>query len=74
VPVGILTDLAGNPRFADSPDAPEVGSGTPPVVDMGAYEFQPVAVPRVCLGDLNGTGTVNGLDLAILLGAWGLCP
>jgi V8-like Glu-specific endopeptidase len=24
-----------------------------------------------CIGDLNGDGTVNGADLAILLGAWG---
>jgi Dockerin type I domain len=25
------------------------------------------------LGDLNGDGVVNGLDLALLLGAWGVC-
>jgi predicted outer membrane repeat protein len=71
VPAGILTDLAGNPRFADSPDAPDLGSGTPRLVDMGCYEFQPVAA---CPTDLNGSGSVNGFDLAILLGAWGVCP
>lgn len=32
-----LTDLAGGPRRFDDP-APDTGSGTPPLVDMGAYE------------------------------------
>jgi hypothetical protein len=27
-----------------------------------------------CLGDLDASGTVDGADLAILLGAWGACP
>jgi hypothetical protein len=27
-----------------------------------------------CPGDLNGNGTVDSADLAILLGAWGACP
>ncbi|MHC4976563.1 MAG: hypothetical protein ACYTF7_08150, partial [Planctomycetota bacterium] len=27
-----------------------------------------------CVPDLNGDGLVDGLDLGILLGAWGLCP
>ena len=38
-------------------------------VDMGAYEVQPPTVSS----DLNGDGIVNGIDLAILLGQWGLC-
>jgi hypothetical protein len=38
VPPGITTDLAGNPRFVDLPSVPDTGSGTPPIVDMGAYE------------------------------------
>jgi parallel beta-helix repeat protein len=33
VPPGITTDLDGNPRF----------NGTPPIVDMGAYESSPLA-------------------------------
>ncbi len=32
------TDLAGGPRFVDIPAAPDTGLGTPPLVDMGAYE------------------------------------
>jgi hypothetical protein len=38
VPPGITTDLAGNPRFMDVSSVPDTGNGTPPIVDMGAYE------------------------------------
>ena len=38
VPDGITTDLDGLPRFVDDPDVPDTGNGTPPIVDMGAYE------------------------------------
>jgi len=37
---GVTTDLDGNPRFVDIPTVPDTGSGTPPIVDMGAYEAQ----------------------------------
>ena len=40
VPAGTSTDLGGNPRFVDQPFTPDTGNGIPPVVDMGAYEFQ----------------------------------
>jgi hypothetical protein len=46
VPAGISTDLDGGPRFYDHPRA-DTGNGTPPIVDMGAYETAdtpPVAV------------------------------
>ena len=39
VPAGIITDLDGKPRFSDDPDTADTGNGTPPIVDMGAYEF-----------------------------------
>ncbi|MCA9872219.1 MAG: DUF11 domain-containing protein [Anaerolineales bacterium] len=38
VPVGIVTDLDGRSRFIDVPFLPDSGSGTRPLVDMGAYE------------------------------------
>ena len=38
VPPGVTTDLAGNPRFLDVATVPDTGAGTPPIVDMGAYE------------------------------------
>jgi len=34
-------DFDGQPRFADIPSAPNTGSGTPPLVDLGAWERQP---------------------------------
>jgi hypothetical protein len=33
-------DLDDNPRFVDDPDTDDTGNGMPPIVDMGAYEFQ----------------------------------
>jgi hypothetical protein len=62
VPLGVMTDLDGNPRFVDG-DCD--GSAT---VDMGAYEFQGKT------GDLNCDGVVDGADLLILLSDWGECP
>ncbi len=40
VPVGITTDLGGEPRFVDDAGVADTGAGTPPIVDMGAYERQ----------------------------------
>jgi hypothetical protein len=40
VPAGINTDLDGNPRFVDFPGVLTTGHGSPPFVDMGAYEAQ----------------------------------
>jgi len=37
VPLGVTTDLAGASRFVNHPLA-DTGHGTPPIVDMGAYE------------------------------------
>ncbi len=38
--VAPATDIEGNPRNDDDPETPNTGAGTPPCVDMGAYEFQ----------------------------------
>ncbi len=27
-----------------------------------------------CIGNLNNDGAVDGIDLGVLLGAWGMCP
>jgi hypothetical protein len=73
VPEDIMTDLDGNPRFVDDPDTPDCWQapgtcGYPPVVDMGAYEFQ-----ILCPWDLNGNGFVWFFDLLSLLFSWGPC-
>lgn len=75
VPKGITTDLDGNPRFVDDPMSDdcwqEPGTcGDPPIVDMGAYEFQPV----ICPWDLDGNGSVGASDLLSLLAQWGTDP
>jgi parallel beta-helix repeat protein len=41
VPNGVKHDLAGNPRFTDDPDTPDTGTGSGPIVDMGAFEYLP---------------------------------
>ena len=63
-------DLDGNPRSVDDPDTRDTGNGDPPVVDMGAYEFQ----VSVCPWDLDGDDTVGILDLLALLAVWGTDP
>jgi hypothetical protein len=67
VPPAVTTDLDGNPRFVDDPDTADTGYGDPPIVDMGAYEFQ----IETCPADFNGDGDVDTTDLLYLLGAWG---
>jgi hypothetical protein len=52
-------DLDGWLRFIDDPNTPDTGSGDPPVVDMGAFEFRGGLRP----GDLNCDGTVDFGDI-----------
>ena len=66
VPAGFTTDLDGRPRFVDDPATPDTGNGDPPIVDMGAYEFQ-----AGCPADLNNDGVINLADLGILLADFG---
>jgi hypothetical protein len=56
-------DFDGHPRFVDDPCTTDTGSGTPPIVDMGADEFP-------YLGDLNFSGCVNFEDFAIFAPRW----
>jgi hypothetical protein len=64
VPVGIDTDLDGNPRFLEIPETPDTGNGTLPIVDMGAYEslgggcLAVISQEVVCHAD-GATFTVN---------------
>lgn len=53
------SDYTGNQRFADDPDTTDTGAGAAPIVDAGAFEFQPAAS---CLADL--APPVGVLDLA----------
>ncbi|MEE8155433.1 MAG: choice-of-anchor Q domain-containing protein, partial [Phycisphaerales bacterium] len=59
VPDGITTDLDGLPRFVDDPDVDDTGNGTPPIVDMGAYEGgNPFSDPTAVEDDLDQNETV----------------
>ena len=70
VPKDVTTDLDGNPRFVDDPDTPDSGNGTPPIVDMGAYEAQGALLcPWDCGGDDDGNTGIT--DFLALLAQWG---
>jgi len=56
VPAEILYDIKGDPRFWDNPEAPDSGSGSPPIVDMGANEFFDDD------GDLDDDGVPDTID------------
>ena len=61
----IAIDLHGMPRFYDDPATPNTGSGEPPVVDMGAYEY--VLMAPAGSADLDGDGDVDVDDFALFL-------
>ena len=64
-------DLAWAARFLDdagTPDRGDAGDTGLPVTDLGAYEFQ----GQTCFGDLTGDFQINLVDLAQLLGHYGL--
>ena len=76
--VGLGVDRDGKPRLVDDPDTTAIGV---PVMggialDMGAYEYQPLAddTAESCPGDLTGDGAVDVQDLVQLVLAWGICP
>ncbi|MCP4248605.1 MAG: hypothetical protein GY778_16280 [bacterium] len=56
VPLEVLTDLDGAPRFADDAATADTGSGTPPIVDLGPYEY------GALFGDFDGDGDVDEVD------------
>jgi len=58
---GVATDLAGNGRFKDIPSKPNTGSGTSPIVDMGAYE---ATWSQVMCVDANAVGPEDGAGWA----------
>jgi hypothetical protein len=64
-------DLAGRLRFVDDLLTPDTGSGGPPTVDMGAYEY-------ACTGNLDSYADITLPDFALFSLQWmatdcGLC-
>jgi parallel beta-helix repeat protein len=68
VPKDITTDLDGRPRFVDDPDTVDTGNGDPPIVDMGAYEYQ-THCPWDC--GVPADGQVSVIDFLAMLSQWG---
>jgi parallel beta helix pectate lyase-like protein/flagellar hook capping protein FlgD len=63
---GITTDQGGSPRKFDDTNVPNTGSGTAPIVDMGAFERQAASV-SVTIHVPGDAATIQaGIDLAQL--------
>jgi reprolysin-like metallo-peptidase family M12B len=60
-------DLEWNERFVDDPDTTDTGTGTSPIVDAGAFEYQPGVS---CAADFNGDGLLDFFDVSSFLGAF----
>jgi hypothetical protein len=66
-------DNAGGPRFLDEPSVPDTGVGSPPIVDLGAFERGQPFVP--CDADFNKDGTVDFFDYLDFVAAFDAgCP
>jgi len=62
VPGTITTDIDGLPRFYDDVHTVDTGNGSPPIVDMGAYEFMPC--------DFEPDGDIDGFDFISFILSW----
>ena len=60
VPGGVTTDLDGKERFIEDPFTADTGNGTPPIVDMGAYEYD----AGIIFVDADASGANDGSSWA----------
>ncbi len=70
VPIGITADFAGAARFADDPATADTGSGSAPIVDIGAHEFVPGAIPCSPADLALPFGQLDFSDVVAFLGAF----
>ena len=71
--LGLGTALVVADNKGDRRDSGATGLSAPPTDDFrssGRRMMQQGTGPASCPGDLNDDGVVDGIDLAILLGAW----
>lgn len=71
LPVSLGLDVGGALRRRNDPATADIGVGLAPLVDIGAYEFQPSAI---CPGDVNDDRVVDLGDLSAVLAGYGLTP
>lgn len=64
-------DLMQSPRLADDLATPDTGAGAAPVIDIGAFEFQPLP-PPMCQGDANADLSVDFADITSVLANFNL--
>lgn len=67
IPSNLLLDFDRAPRYVDDPLTPDTGFGQPPIVDMGAFEFQ--AAGRVFVLSITGRCPPGGPMLLSWAGA-----
>lgn len=65
-------DFTGGARFFDDPATVDTGAGTPPIVDIGAYEAQPRDCNENSVDDLfepdgDGNGIIDACDISRLV-------
>lgn len=67
IPAPVMFDYDGYDRLVDDPATPDTGVGPAPIVDIGAYEFQP---PLPCsIADLAPPfGLLDFFDVQVFLG------
>jgi hypothetical protein len=63
----LSTDIRALPRIANDLNRIDTGIGGAPIVDMGAYEFQP---PESCGADFDGLNGLQVADIFAFLNAW----
>ncbi len=76
LPPNMTRDIAGQPRRVDDPNTIDTGAGSPPIVDMGAYEFQApgtdltlvvqTSCPSPGLGTISWTGGTPTSQVVLL--------
>ena len=67
IPEENVLDFMREPRFVDDPNSPDNGFGTPPLIDMGAIEFQ--ASGRAFVLSITGDCPSGGVQLISWAGA-----